>query len=582
MKKKLWVLATLVLFAASGLIALVASQVKAAEQGDVITRVYITDQAGNELTGDIEQWQTFRLNSDFTLPDNEVKEGDTTTVKIPDIITFTDTAAFDVKDADGNVVAKAVVDEATKEIKLTYTKFVETHSGIKGSFYFYVRVDHNVIQDAQTMPLGVTVNGKFISGGNYEFAGVGEATPYDIGKSAWKQNDADPSLIRYHLSLNTSGKDMTNVKVVDVLQNTSLSYVEGSFEIHIGDWVSRNGEWFLENGVDRTSDFPVTISGNTFSVDLGNLDSSQGVSIYYSAKIPYTPVDGEIFYNDATLTTDNSINSTASRSYTFYEGGGQAEGYVYSIKINKVNESNQPLENAVFDVIRVRSGQTVGQITTDSSGEGTLGQLLNDEYILKEVSAPSGYSLAEDVTVNPADFDSTSKVAEKTIVNKQVATTTTTTTTTSTTTTTTATTTPTTTESTSTTTASTSPTTTETTTASTAASTTTTTTEITASSTATTESTTSTTATTTTEATTTASTTSTTAAPTTSASTTEAGTTHSVTTRPSDPKTSGTTTSSKPKKSGLPSTGDETGVWLAVLGGFTLLTAAYYYRKAQV
>lgn len=160
MKKKLWVLATLVLFAASGLIALVASQVKAAEQGDVITRVYITDQAGNELTGDIEQWQTFRLNSDFTLPDNEVKEGDTTTVKIPDIITFTDTAAFDVKDADGNVVAKAVVDEATKEIKLTYTKFVETHSGIKGSFYFYVRVDHNVIQDAQTMPLGVTVNGQ--------------------------------------------------------------------------------------------------------------------------------------------------------------------------------------------------------------------------------------------------------------------------------------------------------------------------------------------------------------------------------------------------------------------------------------
>ena len=566
MKKKLWVLATLVLFAASGLIALVASQVKAAEQGDVITRVYITDQAGNELTGDIEQWQTFRLNSDFTLPDNEVKEGDTTTVKIPDIITFTDTAAFDVKDADGNVVAKAVVDEATKEIKLTYTKFVETHSGIKGSFYFYVRVDHNVIQDAQTMPLGVTVNGKFISGGNYEFAGVGEATPYDIGKSAWKQNDADPSLIRYHLSLNTSGKDMTNVKVVDVLQNTSLSYVEGSFEIHIGDWVSRNGEWFLENGVDRTSDFPVTISGNTFSVDLGNLDSSQGVSIYYSAKIPYTPVDGEIFYNDATLTTDNSINSAASKSYTFYEGGGQVEGYVYSIKINKVNESNQPLENAVFDVIRVRSGQTVGQITTDSSGEGTLGQLLNDEYILKEVSAPSSYSLAEDVTVNPADFDSTSKIAEKTIVNKQVATTTTTTTTT---------------ESTSTTAASTSPTTTETTTASTAASTTTTTTETIASSTATTESTTSTTATTTTEATTTASTASTTAAPTTSTSTTEAGTTHSVTTRPSNPKTSGTTTSSKPKKSGLPSTGDETGIWLAVLGLVSVTFAGICYRYSK-
>ncbi|MFX3762243.1 prealbumin-like fold domain-containing protein, partial [Streptococcus suis] len=74
-------------------------------------------------------------------------------------------------------------------------------------------------------------------------------------------------------------------------------------------------------------------------------------------------------------------------------------GYVYTIQVNKVNEAGESLSGAVFDVIRVRSGATVGQITTDASGKGTLGSLLNDEYILREVTPPTGYSLGEDVIV---------------------------------------------------------------------------------------------------------------------------------------------------------------------------------------
>lgn len=101
-----------------------AKTIQAAEVGNVITRIYVTDANGNELIGDIRQWQTFRLNADFTLPDSQVKAGDTTKVKIPNEIEFLAPFAFSVTDAEGNIVANGVADPNTKTLTLTYTDYV--------------------------------------------------------------------------------------------------------------------------------------------------------------------------------------------------------------------------------------------------------------------------------------------------------------------------------------------------------------------------------------------------------------------------------------------------------------------------
>ena len=109
-----------------------SNSVQAAEVGDVITRIYVTDADGNEITGDIQQYQVFRLNADFTLPDNTVKAGDITRVKIPSNIQLMAPLSFTVKDADGNIVANGVADSSTQTVTLTYTDYPETHSGVKG------------------------------------------------------------------------------------------------------------------------------------------------------------------------------------------------------------------------------------------------------------------------------------------------------------------------------------------------------------------------------------------------------------------------------------------------------------------
>lgn len=544
--KKICTLLLVTLLSLAGLVGI--SRIDAAEVGNVITRVYITDKNGDPIT-DIGKWQGFRLNADFVLPDNTVKAGDTTTVKIPAEIKFDDTATFDVKDASGNIVAKATISPDTNEAVLTYTDYPETHSGVKGSFFFYVRVNHDVVTSEQDVPISVTVDGTYIPGGSIHYEGVGQATPFLLNKNGWKADSTTPDVIQYRLMVNTEAKDLSGVQIVDTLQSPALSFVPGSVVVEVGRWEAIDGDWDFQDSVDKTADFNFNIEGNKLTVDLGDIPSTMGVRIFYNVKINYTPVDGEIFKNQAVLTAGNDTSEETSLDYRFQEGGGQAEGYVYSIEVNKVNEDGEALSGAVFDVIRVRNEQVVGQITTDATGQGSLKNLLNDEYILREVTAPDGYSKGEDVVVNPSDFDSTSKVANKTIVNKKVATTTTTTTTTSTTTT-----------------------------------STTTMTEATTTTTATTEAPTTSTTTTTEAPTTTAATTTSTTATTTEASTTASTTT---TTKPADPATTKATTTTakttKPavKKKGLPSTGEQTGIWTGLLGLVLMGSSLFFYRSRK-
>ncbi|WP_174853142.1 Ig-like domain-containing protein [Streptococcus suis] len=109
---------------------LVSSQLaSAAEHSDVVTAVTITDTAGNPIT-EVGQFQTFRINADFALPDGQIKAGDTTVISLPDSIILSSGTAFEVKDSSGNVVANATVDSATKKVTLVYTDYPSTHSDV--------------------------------------------------------------------------------------------------------------------------------------------------------------------------------------------------------------------------------------------------------------------------------------------------------------------------------------------------------------------------------------------------------------------------------------------------------------------
>ena len=531
---------------------------------DTIKNIKVTNNEGGNLDWELGQWATFRINADFNLAGKNVKKGDTTDITVPDALIIT-SQSFDIKDEKTNeVIAHATVDKDNKKISLTYTDYAEKHSDTHGNFYFYARIDFKKHPQQGEIPVEVTVNNKTTIAGKVTFKGVGDGDPNLLKKTSWVHSD-DPKTISYTISVNQLKQNIKEVTVEDTLQFTNASYVKDSFRVTKGEMSYVDGEWQFNNTKDVTNEHPVTVgeNGQSFVVNLGDISETDQYRITYDVHLNYSPVDGEILNNQATLKGKNIETKEAVNKAAVQIAGGSGVGYVFTINIHKVGDANQPLAGAKFKVVRQANNQVIGEYVTDEKGNITVNGLLKDKYILTETEAPAGYTIKEaDTVVNTEDFGEDHKVT-KTIINPKEQTTTTSTTTTTeepTTTTTTTTEEPTTTSTTTTTEEPTTTSTTTTTEEPTTTSTTTTTEEpTTTSTTTTTEEPTTTSTTTTTEEPTTTSTTTTTEEPTTTSTTTttEEPTTTSTTTTEEPTTTTSTTTTEEPTTTSTTTTTEE-------------------------
>ena len=606
MKKKKLGIFSIILFVLTAILALSLTRTAAETPAvtvsgkfvDTINNINVTSENGGNIEDGVGKWQNFRINANYDLAGKNVKAGDTTDISISDPLIIS-SQSFEIRDTQTNqIIAHATVDKDNKKISLTYTDYVENHSDTNGSFYFYAQVDYKKHPEAGEVPVQVTVNNKTTIVGKVNFKGIGNSEPKLFVKISDVQKD--PTLIKYAISVNQNKQNIKEVTVEDHLQFTNAEYVKGTIRVYKGTFSDTDGSWQLNDTVDVTDQHTVTVSddGQSFTVNLGDVTEADQYQILYDVRLKYTPADGEVLKNEATLKGKGVVIKQAVNAAAIQIAGGSGVGYVFTLHIHKVNDENQPLAGAKFKVVRQANNQVIGEYVTDANGDITVNALLKDKYILTELQAPAGYTITvADTEVNAEDFSGTDHSATKTIVNpKEQPTTTTTTTTTTeapTTTTTTTeapTTTTTTTEAPTTTTTTTeAPTTTTTTTE--APTTTTTTTEAPTTTTTTTEA--PTTTTTTTEAPTTTvteaptTTTTTTEAPTTTITTTEAPTTTTTTTTTTEgpgstttsttetPEESTTTTEDKP---GLPFTGEATGVAL-VFAGLVILAGTIVVKR---
>ena len=539
---------------------------------DTILNVQVSNNEGGNLDWELGEWATFRINADFNLAGKDVKAGDTTDITVSDALIIT-SQSFDIKDEKTNeVIAHAKVDKDNKKISLTYTDYAEKHSDTHGNFYFYARIDFKKHPQQGEIPVEVTVNNKTTIAGKVTFKGVGDGNPNLLKKTSWVHSD-DPKTISYGISVNQLKQNIKKVTVEDKLQFTNASYVKDSFRVTKGEMSYVNGEWQFNNTKDVTNEHPVTVgeNGQSFVVNLGDISETDQYRITYDVHLNYSPADGEILSNQATLKGKDIETKVAINKAAVQIAGGSGVGYVFTIHIHKVGDKDEPLAGAKFKVVRQANNQVIGEYVTDKDGNITVNGLLKDKYILTELQAPEGYTITTaDTPVNAEDFSGTDHAVTKTIVNpKEKPKTTTTTSTTTTTTTTVAPTTSTTTTV--------APTTSTTTTEAPSTSTTTTV----APTTSTTTTVAPTTSTTTTKETTTSTTT--TEAPTTSTTTTPGGpaTNTKTTTTPEGPSNnhSGTTKSTNGRRKGfLPNTG-EIAATGAILTGVIVLSGAIVLKR---
>ena len=388
------------------------------------TSVDITITNQRSSTKEISGGGTTEFSFDFSVP-NSVRSGDYTTISLPNELDFQRSQKFNIYTPDGKtVVATAVIDKPSKSLVLTYTDYVDSHDSISGHIDMQVMAATSEVNKEETIPAEIKINGHTVtidSSGIKHRPSKGD-TATDFWKYGYVDYDNNKNEIVYHVNINASMQNVSNVVISDSLVSDGFSYVPGSFSISKGNW-ERNSEnyWRLSNPQDVTNQHNINInsSNNAYTVKLGNI--SEGYAIVYRVKSNHPLLNGELVENDVSYKSNKKvINSSISR-VLYQEANGKANGYNYSLTINKEDESGAPLANAVFSVIRKSTNGVVGTITTGPDGKGTIYGLLKDDYIIRETSAPSGYTLAKDVIVSADSFDS--KGATATITDKKAVTT---------------------------------------------------------------------------------------------------------------------------------------------------------------
>ena len=398
------------------------TQVHATEYNDVITSVGVENRSGKALTQGLDIWQEFRLTADFVLPDNTVHEGDTTTLQLPSEITFSNSSDIELRDASNNLVATGRLDAASKTITLTYTKFVENNSGVRGKFFVYVRVDHDVVSEEKDVDVNVTVGHRVLFAGKIRYNGPPGKYDSKIEKSSFQYKDDEKNVIRYNITVNRNMANYSDVTIKDAFSSPNMIFLPDTFRIYKVNWSWNNGDWKWSDAQDMTETFKnqlvVNANSDGFTLPLGDTNGF-GYMIEYRAKANYDLVDGEEITNVANMSYNGSENEQSTSTRIYQIAGGVAEGYVFTIKIHKVDEAGQPLQGAVFEVIRDRNQAVVGRLTTDSDGNASVGKLLRDNYTIREVTAPLDYDkLTEDIKISPDEFGS-DKSVERRIENKK-------------------------------------------------------------------------------------------------------------------------------------------------------------------
>ena len=386
------------------------------------TNVDITISNSQLTTSSIEGSSTTEFKFDFSVPDS-AKSGDTTTISLPDQLDFQRSQKFNIYAPDGKtVVATAVIDKPSKSLVLTYTDYVDSHDSISGHIDMQVTAATSEVNKEETIPAEIKINGHTVT---IDSSGIKHRPSRgDTATDFWKYGyvDYDKNEVVYHVNINASMQSVSNVVISDSLVSDGFSYVPGSFSISKGNW-ERNSEnyWTLSNPQDVTNQYNIDInsSNSAYTVKLGNI--SEGYAIVYRVKSNHPLLNGELVENDVSYKSNKKVINSSINRVLYQEANGKANGYNYSLTINKEDESGAPLANAVFSVIRKSTNGVVGTITTGPDGKGTIYGLLKDDYIIRETSAPSGYTLAKDVIVSADSFDS--KGATATITDKKAVTT---------------------------------------------------------------------------------------------------------------------------------------------------------------
>ena len=366
-------------------------------------------------TGTFNFYEAFKIKIkwDASKHGKTLKKGDFFKIKIPEEFRLAHKVEFDLKTEDGKVLGHLVATPNTNggaDIVVTFEEYVETHENIKGEFSFdsAFNISKYIKKSDGSYTISYTFDGKtynhniepkpnvsnnevFVKWANKTQDGLNEAewvlrlnfkkgifANVVISDELTSETGVLPLNIKYkpdtfrlkQVEFNSTGDDISGDKYKSIKYEELKNYI--TFDKDMRKFTFRMSDFLKDKG---------------YSAD-GKLNGTQWYLFYKS-----TYEKGLKLKNKAEF---KSKEETIERSsyYQSAEGNGSGGGDLTNkIKIKKVDSDNtdKPLANAKFKIIKKGDPNKVWNIVTDAKGEAETERLSQGDYEIIETDAPLGY-----------------------------------------------------------------------------------------------------------------------------------------------------------------------------------------------
>ena len=405
-------------------------------------------------------YQSMQFKATIKVQDLNIQEGDYISIQLPKELKSSD-LSFNIPGDNGKILAKGEYNQATKEMRIVFTKDAEHYSGTDGSVFFNTEIDKEVVKADTKTPLELKVNGKTVINHNVNYQIIGKENAVSFWKSRDRklvelvdQDGNTHYLIHYTVSLDArhikkvqGATDYENVIFTDTLQSDALSYFDVKHHftdanlkqsdidtyapvLRTGIW--RSGQW--QNGVwvsapddtdanrgpfwslrdkqnytaESSKDFftpNYSADGRSFTYTIGKLNPDDGFFFSYYVEINEAFKNGTIYKNQAKLTGDGIVSREQIRDFEVSEAGGFLNGKTFNLQVKKIGDDGEALQGAKFTLVNPKTKYTK-TIVTDENGIAKLENVFKADYVLTEVEAPEGYELdSTPRTISKEDFE---------------------------------------------------------------------------------------------------------------------------------------------------------------------------------